>query len=140
MDKSTAKLIIDDRLKPMRNAMQLNQWTIDVVWGHIDGEAGGQVKGQCTADPKYMRASIELDPESHADEADLLRTLRHELLHIFHAEYQLYRRQVGHVVSDTTFDGLDEAYQQASERTVWMMEQMLDHGGDLECLIKHSLS
>lgn len=124
MDHSKVVEIVNANIKQMRWAMQLQDWTINLTYGPL--EAGNA--GTCMADPKRCRAEIEIDPAALKDEAAVLDTLRHELLHILHAGYETYRSAVSHLLSADVFRTLDEVMSLGSESLVARLERMLDHG------------
>ncbi len=131
MDRTEAKMILtEDVVKWARLALQLQRWDITIEWGRIEGECKSPdrfLRGLTRADPLYARAVIEIDEAGHDDADDLKQTFRHELLHIFHAEFALSRRQVAQAVDSTTLNIIDEAYEHCAEATLRQMEMNLDN-------------
>jgi hypothetical protein len=124
LDHSQVRNIINANIKKMRWAMQLQDWRIGVSYLHLDGD----LVADCRAEPGCRRAFVRIDCDKCEDEHDVLDTLRHELLHVFHAEMWPYRQAVARLVEEHPFDAIDESFQQATELIVTRMEQMLDHG------------
>lgn len=129
MDHSRVKQLVGELLPWMRWALQLQEWDIGIELGPIDPNRDGDcVVGRCAPDPRYRRASIMLNPAKIEDDEELATILRHELLHVFHARFVSYRRQVGQNLGRDAMDTLDETYQDAIEEMVGMIERALDHG------------
>lgn len=124
MDHSKVREIVNAHIKQMRWALQLQDWQIDVTHVHLDGDA----IGDCRPEPTYRRAYIRIDSDKCDDVNEVLETLRHEMLHIFDAEMETYRKAVSQLISDETFNAIDEFFRQAVEGMVHRVERMLDHG------------
>jgi hypothetical protein len=125
MDRSEVKRIVEEALEPMATALWVRDWLILPEYGAIeDGKCGF-----CKADPAYMKATIRLDPAQLDDEDDVLRTLRHEILHIVHGEFAVYMNMMLCAVKEKDWrmkDVEDRAYTLACERTVARLERLLD--------------
>lgn len=122
MDRSHVREIVDESIRPLRSALGLQQWTIHVVYEAL--EEG--TRGLCHADPKYYEATIRLDPEQIDHAAGVLDVLRHEMLHIVHAEFQTYRRQVSELIGEAERRALDHGFDRACEDIVHRLSYMLD--------------
>lgn len=83
MTLDEAKKVVLKRMPALLRALGLGWWRVDVVWRKLDEGT----KGECHMHPRYRRATIELDETEHDDADDLLHTLRHEALHVLHAEF-----------------------------------------------------
>jgi len=83
---------------------------------------------ECTADHRYRTATIRLDAAQHDSEAELLRTMRHELLHLLHVDFNLYWMCAMRGVSGRAKAMMGEVYEAAQEKTVAAIEAMLDSG------------
>lgn len=93
MDRSEAKAIVERHLEPLAESMGIGHWRLRVQYGPIEGgDAKTALYGTCRPLPEYERATIELDPEQFDDEAELLRTLRHELFHAVLGPLELLMR------------------------------------------------
>lgn len=124
LDHSQVRDIVNANIKRMRWALQLQDWRIDVSYGHL--EEG--VRGECRLGIGHKKAAIIIDNDKCDDERMVLETLRHELLHLFDAEMELYRHAARHLVDGASFDAIDELFLHAAERFVGALERMLDHG------------
>ncbi len=124
LDHSYVRNVVNANIKKMRWAMQLQDWQIDVTYLHLDGDA----VADCRPEPTYRKAYIRIDNDKCADTEDVLETLRHEMLHIFDADMETYRKAVAQLVPDDVFNALDEFFKQAVEGMVSRLERMLDDG------------
>lgn len=71
---------------------------------------------------RYLKATFYFDSDNPPD-----KDIRHEVLHLFHAEFGLYRNMaMQNVPSGLAEETLDEAWEQACERTVAHLERYLD--------------
>lgn len=122
MDKSKAEQVANANIGRIASELQLNGWRLEVSFVPL----GADNYGSCTPDPRSCRAEIEIDPAAHDDEAGLLKTLRHELLHILNADFETYRKAVRQFVSEDAFNALDQFFEHASETLVMRLERILD--------------
>ena len=140
MDKSELKKIIDKSIAPMRNALCLNEWTVQVFYetlGKSDHMRRSQI-AESRPDPKYMDAWIKFYCEEIDDENEVLNTLRHELLHFLHADMQIMRRAVADMLTEKEFNVYTELHQHVCERIVHCIEALLDNlNFDPKKLIQH---
>lgn len=124
MDKSEMRRVLNDALRPMRTALSLNEWFVNLRVTHLDKSCA-----QCLADPDYSRATLSFDVEDFDGEKDLLESLLHELLHVMISEFEVYRKAVRPLVdSDAGWAAIEEVYIHACEVTVRRLEDMLTHG------------
>lgn len=120
-----AKVIVDEHCDWFRYALGLNHWTIHVVYKRLDE---GNL-GRCYANAKYSEATIELDEEQIPDGEKLLFVLRHELLHVLHADYDLVvEAALKELDSRVAHSLMIHMQHVAQEKVVTMLEGMLDRG------------
>lgn len=120
-----ASQVVGRNIDWFRWALGLNHWTIHVNYRRLpDG-----CLGRCYADAKYSVATIELDEEQIQSGDALLFTLRHELLHVLHSEFDLVvnaaLKEIDSKVAHSLLVSMKEA---AQEKTVTMLERVLDCG------------
>jgi hypothetical protein len=80
--------VVENNIHALVPRMALSDWRIVVSTTTLEP---GRVAA-CTYDVSYMRAEIDIDPAQHDDEADVLDSLVHELLHLVVAPFEVYRR------------------------------------------------
>lgn len=121
MDESTLRQIITDCYIPMRAALGLNDWSITIVVDRLDG-----LKAEIEYRTCYRCAAITFDPSGIKDRDDLLDTLRHEMLHLLHAETSLYEHALRRSLSREAMIPYEQMITHAHERLVGNLERMLD--------------
>lgn len=123
MDASEVIRIADKHLPKMLWQLQLNMWTVRVDTASLQG-----MKASIRFEHEYENAVITIDPEQTQDERDVLDSLRHELFHIIHADFQLFRAVALQGVMQQDADAMDQVYDYACEKTVLRLERMFEHG------------
>jgi hypothetical protein len=125
MDRGAVAAIVGRELGPLKSRLGIDHWDIEVTYGYIEGDVGCTTKGRCRRQVDYDRATIEIDPEAHDDEADVLKTLRHELFHVVLAPYDLYTYSVDKAGLDSPINAvLDRVWGHACEKAVIRLEKM----------------
>lgn len=127
MDKSAVGRVVDAHMRRLMWRLQVQAWKVDITYGR---PGGGRWVASCERAAPYLRATIELDPDAHADEAAVVESLRHELLHLLLAPFDQYRDLVTCALApDSPMDEAERgAWRYAVEQTVGNLERMLDHG------------
>jgi hypothetical protein len=121
VDRSRVKEIVDREIEPLMARLGLDRWSVEVKYGPI----GDDQSGRCSRLYDYERATIEFDPEKIEDEADVLKTLRHELFHVVHSPFDLYSCAVDNAgLGKTMDDVLDRVWRHACEKTVINLERL----------------
>ncbi len=125
MNTAEVRAIVHDHMNGFLYALRLKDWHIGMQYRRPDNDA----VANCEADTSYRTATITIDPAKMEDEYDVVFTLRHELLHCLHCQFEVYRKQVFQLVHDTmVLNALDQAFNHACEVTVTSIEDMLDIG------------
>lgn len=126
MDRMTVERVVFKHLPRLSAQLGLNQWEISVGYAAEPADDDGILKrGECTRLVDYKSAHITLNPYALADELAVLVTLRHELLHIVVAPFDLYTSAVERIeLPDVAADLLDRIRDHAVERTVSGLERM----------------
>lgn len=131
MDKSQCKAIIDGHIKQLRFAMGLQSWKVSFIYDHCGGAAkdGFATRAHVVRRGEYYQASITVDPAEFNTQHEVLKALRHELLHLFHAEFDTYDQVVQRALSENGYAGLEPVRILAIERLVYCIESLLDYNG-----------
>lgn len=123
MDASEVKRIAEAALEPMATALHVREYEVHLRFEPLDDGNPARCEPNCP----YLYAVITLDPAQQDDEEQVLNDLRHELLHVVHAEWAVYdnmlKASAGEWLSEEV---ADRAYTLASERQVAKLERMLD--------------
>lgn len=125
MDRSEMRALLDDSLRPMRAALNLNDWFMRSKLASMED---GFV-AECVADPNYSTAKLTFDVNGFENPSVLLDSLLHEMLHVMTAKFELYRKAIRPLIDDhKVWMSLEEVYTHACEDTVRRLEDMLRHG------------
>lgn len=119
MDTSEAKRIVRENIHRLRDQLGLGDWHITTTYNRL----GDDVAGRCTVHSEYKRAHIEIDNDKCDDEAEVLRILRHELVHIFCWPMHTYGV---HVYEMTDGRSNDHMWTFTLERLVRSVEELLE--------------
>jgi len=112
------ELIDGDKFTQLIQNLGLSDWKFRVRVERIEAAI---TVADCDANPMYKIATVRYDAGYLADhdEATVLNTLRHELLHVFHAE-----------ATTLTQGNVSEfEFELAGESIVRRVERLLDHWG-----------
>lgn len=129
MDRSKLRKFVNTHLKWVRWALQLQQWKVDIVIGETNIST---TPASCDAKSMYRNAELTFDPERTHSEEDAFRNLRHEMLHVLLAEFDLLYEAVKRVAPSSDMEILDVLYHNAHERSIGNIERMLDKGLGLD--------
>lgn len=129
MDKSKLRQIVQAKVEKLRWALQLQDWKLDVEYCHIgDRDDDESIVGNCTPRLGYRCATIKLDPEHIHEDEDVIEILRHELLHLIHADLTLLMDAIEPHIQRDGFKTIQRIYWHAIEKIVGNIERMLDNG------------
>lgn len=129
MDKSKMRRIVNKHVEQLRWALQLQTWKIDIEYCVLEGDS----VASCLTNAPYHQMTIEIDCDKLDDKDEVLRFLRHEMLHGLHAEWDDLFVHVMECVSNKGQRAvLSNLRHQAAERLVGRLERMLDHGLKLD--------
>lgn len=97
MDQSACRHIVEKHIRQLKWELGLGDWDTCVIYVDDDpSRSNPDWSGWCTRRPAYRQARIFIDPAKAHSEAEVLDTLRHELLHVvlapFDALYAFARR------------------------------------------------
>lgn len=87
MDQSRVKAIVDRELPAMARRLHVADWRLRTFFEH--SRMSGDCMAECARDVRYRKASLFFDCEKHDDEADVLDSIRHELLHVVLAPFDV---------------------------------------------------
>jgi hypothetical protein len=126
MDRSAVKAIVDREIEPMMERLGVPHWQIVVSYDLRDDNGICRTKGRCTRAIDYNKARIEFDPEECEDEADVLKTLRHELFHIVASPFDLYMQAADQCTKEDSPEEaiLDRVFDHAVEKVMINLERM----------------
>lgn len=127
MTATQVKAIVEAHIEKMVRLLGVQAWKIDVLY-----EEAGQPNwaASCTRQLPYQMATIRIDPAMAKDEADVLESLRHELIHVALAPFDAYRDVVtSSIKPDSSMDAAEErSWTLAIESAVLAVERIFDWG------------
>ena len=130
MDRSTCKAIVDREIEPLMRSLGVPHWNVQVAYRMSEADDDGTLhKGECVRLVDYNSACITLNPEAFEDQANLLKTLRHELYHVVLSPFDMLWHVVKRAMKDdpVKLDMLDSVFTHAVEKTAINLERM-HHG------------
>jgi hypothetical protein len=125
MDASEVKRIVEANIGPMLEALCLRHWRIEIDYTKTGRENWAAMCDRSGGD--YFIASLTFDPEMHHSCHEVLRSLRHELIHLHLAPFDLYRDvMTQHILNDTPEERQENRlFAFACEQMVGNLERML---------------
>jgi hypothetical protein len=126
MDRSQVKKIVDEHIEGLMGRLGIPHWHIIVSYDLRSDNGIARIKGRCTRTIDYNKAHIEFDPEECEDEADVLKTLRHELFHIVASPFDLYMQAADQCTEkDSPAEAiLNRIFDHAVEKVMINLERM----------------
>jgi len=124
MDKPEVIKIVKREVPRYQKLLNLPHWIFNFQYGWID-DAEDSFYGKCWPDPDYNTATIKINFELHENEEILVRTIRHEMLHVVHAEFETYRKAASLLMTKPEFMAMDVVFGACCEKTVKQLEFML---------------
>lgn len=134
MTTDEASAVLDRYSALVQEDFHLDDWDITYYLVRLEGEPQGDgifvYKGKIHSDFERKRAQILLDPDRHDDATELLRTLRHELLHCYSRSLDAYATLVeGSGLAEGALGNVFEAMRaRADEEQVCALEELLSLG------------
>lgn len=126
VDASLCRRLLDEHAPRIAQALALDDYTLQL---RVETVPDGR-KAQGTMNDDYMWIRVIIDPMQHDDEADVLDSIRHELVHGLHESWTTYSLTMQAALGDDWPSGLDDQqYRLAAERFVRRLERLLDRHG-----------
>jgi len=125
MDKTIAEAIIKQEFPRYQKLFHLQDWTITFKYRWIDDE-DDLTFGNCVAEPGYKTATIAINHDLLDNKEELLKVMRHEMIHILHSSFDIYRDAIEKLLGKSEFEALDTVYSYCSEEAVMFIENILD--------------
>ena len=104
-----------------KNLLSLTEWDIQFRYTKMeDGDLG-----ECSVEAPHKMATIVVDVVKHRDANHLLDTVRHELFHVFHAQFEHHRSAATKFLAPNAVELMDELYMLGAEDVVLKMEHLM---------------
>jgi|GEM_PF-3436176 len=88
MDRSQCSYIVKREMPKLTKLLGVQFWIITVTYEPISDP---KINSTCDRQYPQQKAVINIDPGKHRTEADILHSLRHELIHILLSPLDVYR-------------------------------------------------
>lgn len=121
MTVEEARAVVMPNVGSLIEQLRLHDWHIEVAYTRLPENT----LGRCRVNSPYQRATIELDNDQIDDADELVKTLRHELVHVLCWPMHAFGTHA-HELSDG--QSTDSAWTFWLERMVWDVERLLDRG------------
>jgi hypothetical protein len=129
MQESEVQAIVDAHIKPMMRLLGVQAWRIAVRY-EAESEDHPDWVASCDRHTSYQRATIRIDPARHDTAAEVLDSLRHELIHVVLSPFDAYRAlATANIKAGSAMDAAeDRAWEAAIELSVLAVERIFDWG------------
>jgi hypothetical protein len=123
LDKSEVEAIAKRELPRLAEMLHVAHWTIDLS---LDASRLQPTSmAECERMSCYDRATIILHPEKHLDEADVIESIEHELLHIVLAPFDLSWNVVSESFQGVMLEHVKTVWQYSLEQTIVTLQRIL---------------
>jgi len=120
-DAAAEKAVTKKFLTTWKRLLSIEDWDITIKYKSLPEDE----LGNCSVVAAHKQASIEIDPKQHKNKELLLLTVRHELLHLVHANFNIYRNAVEGCLGSSTIAVADTIFETGSEDVVLKIENLL---------------
>lgn len=124
MDTSLAQAVVETNIQQMIVDLGVQDWNLRIAYERLDEKDAAQVSMLTD----YKKATIVIDPDKHDDPEEVLRSLRHELLHLHLGPYDLVEETMMQVLTEANRRVFSRLLTAACEQTIRNLEGMLEHG------------
>lgn len=109
--------------------LQVQAWKVDIKTSADEELIDSDSMACVYLKPDYEKATIYIRPEWHPDAAEVLDSLRHELIHIVLAPMDTYQKLIqAYLPTDAARAVESRAFTTANEHCVLNIERLLTHG------------
>lgn len=130
LTQAQVKRQVRQSLKKYKKLLKLEEWHINLLF--TNEGMGEDIGATMSTNAHYHNATLRFDADVRegCSLRDVAILVRHELLHLYHWRFNLYRVAVGQHVPESTMrdaaDVLDVVYDHSCEDTVFQLEKLLD--------------
>lgn len=123
MDKSEVERIARRELPRLAEMLHVAHWTIDLSLDASRLHPSNMA--ECERHILYNRATIILHPEKHLDEADVIDSIEHELLHIVLSPFDLSWNVFSESFTGIPLEHVKTVWQYSIEQTIVTLQRIL---------------
>jgi hypothetical protein len=131
LTEEQARTYIAELVPGLLHAFQLEHWDVHVFLSAkvVGRDPSTKTAAEVAVWPLSNYAEINVDAAMHASKQDLARSLRHELAHVLHVEFEKTAKLAWRTAGGKHARRiLQEAYYDAAEQLVTHIERMFDEG------------
>jgi len=134
MEASQVRAIVAKYAPALMEKLGIPHWSIVFYYDLRETKGNFAKKGECTRQARYDRATIAFDPAEFADEQDVLKVLRHELIHVVLSPFDLFWHAAGACWADDPVKEamMDAVWNHAVEQAVICIERVCEGHGPTE--------
>lgn len=122
MKESEAKKVVNAKfISKWQHLLAIEDWDIKVKFEKLEDGTYGEV----STEPAHRSATVSLDHNKHRNEEDLLETAKHELCHLVHGYFDMYKDSVDKHITPNMSDIAGDIFSIAEEDTVLRIEKMI---------------
>lgn len=124
MDKSKVVDCVEANLEELKKLFGLERWRISIYYEPLRPHADGfRPTMQVDDRVEYEMAAITIDCASLDDEEEVIRFLKHELMHLLHAPFGLFWNAFGSDSNHPSRQSMEAVWKHAQELTVLNIER-----------------
>lgn len=122
MDKATCLAWVKKYIPKYQKKLLLNDWNITFECVPLDDSTEAMIDYEAS----YMSAHIKFNNERVTNNRSLENTVRHELLHLYHAEFDTLDYMLKELIEEKSFNAVAQFINHCQEMIVLRIEKMLD--------------
>lgn len=124
MERSECKKIVEAHLKDLMWELAVQNWQVNIRYQELPERTTASVE----LNYAYEWAILFIDPDKHETTEDVLKSLRHELIHLLLGPIEAYRLTLRELIKPKLHDAEAQAAHTAIERTVLNIERIFEWG------------
>jgi hypothetical protein len=134
MDASAVRAVVAKYAQPLMEKLGIPHWSIVFHYDLREANGAFAKRGECIRQVRYDRATIRLDCEEFSDEQEVLKVLRHELIHVVLAPFDLFWHAAGACWADDPVKAamMDAVWDHVVEQAVINIERVCEGHGPTE--------
>jgi hypothetical protein len=124
MDRSQVEAIIARESQRIARELRVAHWKIAIAVGPT--ELGGSYSAECSRQLPYETAEITIDPDLAHTEADVIGSIRHEMMHVVLAPFDMLWEVLTRGMDDKQRDQAEAVWRFSVEQSVLNLERMYE--------------
>jgi len=136
MDASQVRAIVGKYAPALMEKLGIPHWSIVFYYDLREQKGSFAKRGECIRQVRYDKAAISFDPEEFGTEDEVLKNLRHELIHVVLAPFDLFWHAAeAHWTDDPVrTEIMNTVWDHAVEQAVINIERVCEGHGPTELI------